>query len=411
MTDTEGHMDSMEIVQVPIKDLEIDLPVSDANVAQKKASLEGVGMVQPVTVWFHDGRYRIIDGFHRVVAAGLLGWKTVPCVVRACDEGAFWDARLQSARQHAEVSDERCMAWMRECWRHSRWGAAADDLVPLIRRLWEIQRDCNNPRNVTLADLKGDARELVSWVGDKAIQWGVTFYDLRDTLFKTEAGLIPQYRPSRELDEVAAELRIPYEDRVALGHQYYQYSCGDDPEKNKEEIRQYYATGFRDGKDLRIWRREKDQVDRLRRVAAERADEERAEKARRAYEATPEGRTKREQTVRRLLMMRYDAVDEFVSENRATLLEMPDGPDLLAALAEWALQKIAEMWPGAEKPDAQVPAILAENVRLRAALAKEHGARVAAEARLGQMDEAQAKIAERLPDVMAWSSSLLEGLP
>jgi len=108
-----------ESMMLDPNELVIDLPVDEANVKVKMESLQTNGIIQPVTVWFQD--MRIIDGFHRTVAAQRLGWAEIPCYVIDCSESAFWDARIQSARQHHKIEGERLQVWIRECWRASDW--------------------------------------------------------------------------------------------------------------------------------------------------------------------------------------------------------------------------------------------------------------------------------------------------
>ena len=55
--------------------------VTPAVMAKIRASIERNGFVDPVTVWDDGGTNIIIDGEHRVEAAGGLGLAEVPCTV------------------------------------------------------------------------------------------------------------------------------------------------------------------------------------------------------------------------------------------------------------------------------------------------------------------------------------------
>lgn len=108
-----------ETMMVDPNELVIDMPLDEANVNTKVESMRNNGMIQDVTVWLQD--MRIIDGFHRTEAARRLGLKAIRCKVVDCSEAAFWDARIQSARQHHTIEGERLQVWIRECWRNSDW--------------------------------------------------------------------------------------------------------------------------------------------------------------------------------------------------------------------------------------------------------------------------------------------------
>lgn len=108
-----------ETMMVDPNELVIDMPLDEANVKTKVESMRNNGMIQDVTVWLQD--MRIIDGFHRTEAARRLGLPAIRCKVVDCPESAFWDARIQSARQHHTIEGERLQVWIRECWRNSDW--------------------------------------------------------------------------------------------------------------------------------------------------------------------------------------------------------------------------------------------------------------------------------------------------
>lgn len=137
-----------ESMMIDPNELVIDLPVDEANVRVKMESLQTSGLIQPVAVWLQDRR--IIDGFHRTVAAQRLGWKGIPCYVVDCDEGAFWDARIQSARQHHSIEEDRLQTWIRECWSNSDW----PDVIAVMK---DGQLRASNPDviDVFMSNMKG----------------------------------------------------------------------------------------------------------------------------------------------------------------------------------------------------------------------------------------------------------------
>ena len=112
-------MSESNIMMVNPNEIVIDMPVDEQNVTQKMESMKERGIIQPVTLWLQG--MRVIDGFHRTVAAQRLGWDEIPCYVVDCSEDAFWDARIQSARQHHRIENERLNAWMMESWKTTEW--------------------------------------------------------------------------------------------------------------------------------------------------------------------------------------------------------------------------------------------------------------------------------------------------
>lgn len=86
MSDIEKHK-----LQGDIKDLPLDSLVKsewNPNVMNSKEfdmltmELDDNGVLDPIQVIpLDDGRYKIIGGHHRVDAAAVLGWPTMPCLV------------------------------------------------------------------------------------------------------------------------------------------------------------------------------------------------------------------------------------------------------------------------------------------------------------------------------------------
>jgi hypothetical protein len=379
---------AMNIVQIPVKDLTIDLPVSDANVAQKKASLAQNGMVQPVTVWANG--QRIIDGFHRVVAAGLLGWETVPCVVRDCDEEAFWDARIQSARQHADITEERLQEWIVECWKSSKWGQSGpysykgkwkDELAPVFMAAFDsLGESVDGGAHPSLMQTPKQ-KEIHQWLSEKAKQWNLSFAELlnaiaskwvdsRNTATASMGEALKTVRRAGVKDYTAALQAADVIDKARPGqiglHAVSAWAKHGDKKAD---------TLIEEARRLRERRREVKQILEPGAIADK---------------------------VRRGLMRHYDELSDFVTTNAKWLKQMPDGPELLIGQAEWAIQTLTELWPGAEKKAPQVPEIIAENKRLRQELAQAREALAIAERRLAE------QLSRRIPSVSAVSSAEYE---
>lgn len=128
-----------QYMKVNPNELVIDLPVDEANVQKKMDSMRLDGVVgQPIAIWLNGSR--IIDGFHRTVAAQRLGWAEIDCVVTDCDEERFWDLRIQSAKQHASIEQKRLEAWIVACWNSTEWD---DELIQS-----DIQTLCESDKGI-----------------------------------------------------------------------------------------------------------------------------------------------------------------------------------------------------------------------------------------------------------------------
>lgn len=151
-----------EYMMVNPQEIVIDMPCSFSNVEAKKSSIQQVGIIQPITVWIEG--LRIIDGFHRVKAAQELGLAEVPSMVIDCSEEAFWDARIQSAKQHHEIEDSRLVQWIFECWKASDF-VTEPTYAAFAFFVYDRRLDRKN-------DSKRDAAAS-AWLDEKAERWGV----------------------------------------------------------------------------------------------------------------------------------------------------------------------------------------------------------------------------------------------
>lgn len=154
-----------EYMFVNPRDIVIDMPVSQANVQAKVESIRQVGVIQPVTLWLQD--LRVIDGFHRTAAARELGLPTIPAIVVDCSEEAFWDARIQSAKQHHDIANDRLAEWIYQSWRHSEF-AESKEVEDFFRFIW----------NNRLEDWRALDTPAAEWFAAKVKYWGTM--DWRD---------------------------------------------------------------------------------------------------------------------------------------------------------------------------------------------------------------------------------------
>lgn len=185
----------------------IDMPVDEKNVQEKMVSIQEIGIVQPITLWLHG--LRVIDGFHRLVAAQRLGSAEVPCYVVNCDESAFWDARIQSARQHHTIETARLSAWIFESWKTTEWykpSAVSADLlemyhcspeyISIIDALWTHYRK-ERVLNASM-NFVGNL-DLDNWLSEKARRWGVRKEEIVDRILSSS----PLQIFNRHTDHVA----------------------------------------------------------------------------------------------------------------------------------------------------------------------------------------------------------------
>ena len=167
------------------QEIVIDMPCDPANVEAKKASIRQVGIIQPITIWIEG--LRVIDGFHRVKAAQDLGMPEVPATMIDCSEEAFWDARIQSARQHHEIEDARLAQWVYEC-----WCASDPETKYTIDDFYRIVYDFE----LDEAEQGDNGSEIDAWFSDKARRWGLSSLGELGKSILTAAGVKTKWRKS-----------------------------------------------------------------------------------------------------------------------------------------------------------------------------------------------------------------------
>lgn len=78
-------------------------PVDPAALAELKASMADIGLLNPITVWERNGwEAELVAGLHRLTAARDLGWTEIMCHILTGDEK---DARAAMAARMAEISE------------------------------------------------------------------------------------------------------------------------------------------------------------------------------------------------------------------------------------------------------------------------------------------------------------------
>jgi hypothetical protein len=211
------------------------------------------GIIQPVTLWLQG--MRVIDGFHRSVAAQRLGWNEIPCYVVDCNEDAFWDARIQSARQHHKIENERLTAWIVESWKSSEFYSPhsidanllgmyreSPEYLSLIETLWLVYRKnyyrpleqlhAEREKNGGFVDIRelNTRREigfpgLSIWLQDKATKWGVGERAIVESILLSspmKMSSISFGRAEREVrineapDRLAIEKDLPFSERQKI---------------------------------------------------------------------------------------------------------------------------------------------------------------------------------------------------
>lgn len=426
----------MYVTDVAIDELVIDLPVSEDNVVLKMESMKDRGLVQPVTVWLEG--MRIIDGFHRVVAAQRLGWLNIPCAVIDCSESAFWDARIQSARQHHEISNDRFRAWMLECWQSTSWhhtlsqefGDTED--VSLAASLWDTvlwafyakdrhgnvyrlrhERYKSHKQRIQ-RNLGDDGLKMLAWIDTKAAVWDLSLADLTQIIFGSfaEADKCPDTH--KVLNDYGQRHDWTLQERVGaaimLGEPIPEQVIRRETDAHLDR----FFSEAREGETIGAFKErfEADRqraAERLRKQMDERAAEARqklnAMRVRDLERAREEARQEAlmPDRIQRQLTWRVDQLVSAVREHRDTIATLPQGYEIIMGLAEWCVQTCTDLWPEKDHRQVDTNPLALENIGLRKQLAREHGARVEAEATLLDKHERQAKLNEKLPDVMAWS--------
>lgn len=382
MSEMEKQMNA-ESMMVDPNELVIDMPLDEANVKTKMESLAANGIIQPVTVWLQG--MRIIDGFHRTEAAKRLNWTAIPCHVIDCSEDAFWDARIQSAKQHHTVVAARLDAWIMESWRLTEWYIPDDERGEkwsLYRGVWNALFGFN--RENGYLGYFFDASPLLLWLSDKAARWGMSEHALARSIL---SGI-----NSRALDDMIGR-GLTFEQAI----------------RASEGLRHESPRGYASEIGVKTWLDSEIKTDKQQPKAFYDFDVERkADKARTQAQflQTPQGKARAEQ---KEAQVRLEKVKDGLRNAQLDIGSMspvigrvPEAPAMLAEFAQFVADFAAKHFPGIEvaKPN---PVSL-DNARLRAENSKLRERVASLERALGSKQAA----GELLSGAIAWSSGDLE---
>jgi len=95
------------ISHFPLSDIEIPSTGRDVQedmVADIAASIEQIGMLNPIGVRMVDGSPRLVYGRHRLAAARLLGWTDIECHVLEADDRGARMAEIAENLHRAELT-------------------------------------------------------------------------------------------------------------------------------------------------------------------------------------------------------------------------------------------------------------------------------------------------------------------
>jgi ParB family chromosome partitioning protein len=96
---SRGVSDEPNVVQIAIDEI-VSNPYQprtvfdEESIAELAKTIQTHGMIQPIVVRRHQGRYELIAGERRWRAAKMLGWTTIPAIVRVMNDAQTASAAL-----------------------------------------------------------------------------------------------------------------------------------------------------------------------------------------------------------------------------------------------------------------------------------------------------------------------------
>jgi ParB family chromosome partitioning protein len=102
----------LAVKEIPISDISIstfnvrsDLQsgTEDSNLEDLAKSIQEKGLLNPLTVFYKNGKYEVVVGKRRFMACVSLGWKTVPVIIRTNLDDV--DARILSLVENVHRAD------------------------------------------------------------------------------------------------------------------------------------------------------------------------------------------------------------------------------------------------------------------------------------------------------------------
>lgn len=371
-----------EFMMIDPNELVIDMPVDEEHVQNLMRQIESVGeIISEPQVWLHD--MRIIDGFHRAVAAQRLGMKEVRCKVCDCTEEEFWDLRILAAKKHHAVENDRLVAWMLESWKASKWHRPdeAHGLREMTKAVWENEK----------GTYRIEDQELADWIKQKANKWG-THVD--EVIFAVvRAGGIQR---NTWKDGLSRKYGLTFEQREIIDSIYV-------PRGAKEsDVEEWIETeGVHNdnrGEGLRDFLRRKKETNK------EQEKQEEVQRARLAdWAETPQGQAALTKERLEDVKSTINRAFSILSSARWEMRDLPESPLLLAQHMEATRQIIVELFPDSQEAG-EVNPIWLENIELRKKVA-EQAERIAS---LERALKSKQSIKESVKDTLAWSSIQIE---
>jgi hypothetical protein len=404
----------MYTTKVNVNDLVIDMPLDEANVQQKMESLKNGGLVQPVTVWLND--FRIIDGFHRTEAAKRLGWAEIECIVKDCDEETFWDARIQSAKQHHGITEERLISWISECWKATDWMIEAENsenvLMQIAEAIHSIKK-ASGPIAVDPEKLESIEGSVYLWLTSKAQLWQVEFNELKDMVYASLTKAVFYTRwPNmtgkffgHTFDEIAVSADLSLGQRLGLEQMLpdvikvsdlshvvrfnSEYPIPDLMTATEADVKVARAAFFKKNEE---WKREESRKRFEQEYERGKQERERESQRQKEWSESPEGRKHLQNELRRTLADIISTFKSNVKQHGDVLLKIDDGYEILIGLSAWSANKAAELWPDRKQPT---------EIELKQELASAYRRIESLERALNS----KGRYVPRFPDVYAWSST------
>ena len=141
-------------------------------------SIKKDGYTQPIVVWENDGKYEVVDGFHRHLVGKKLGYDLLPVVVINKDRLGRGD-RISSTIRHNRARGKHSVDRM------------SDIVIELKRRNWsdkKIARELGMDQDEVLrlkqisgiAEMFKDKEFSLAWEADSDIENEVSDYEALD---------------------------------------------------------------------------------------------------------------------------------------------------------------------------------------------------------------------------------------
>jgi hypothetical protein len=348
-------------------ELVIDMPVDEKHVQELMASIQDIGVCQPIYV--HLNSMRIIDGFHRTEAARRAGINKIPAIIQDCDEETFWSLRIISARTHAAVENSRIAAWMVECWKQTKWHVELrpneEGLLPraysntsvdlrLVEMVWQIFFiKFSSSIFPNLEKLTDDEKELREWIVQRSQQWGIDISQFA-VMFLSAMGIYQNFLAGHgnygQYDQWARDYNLNLKQRLRLQKEIMTMPGRNSQPSEKiaeEFIEEKIAKDIDDGESYYAFASKRLEEKR----EAYRAAQEEEQRKRREKEADPVyQRIQANNEKRAATKAVSDTLNEFRNWARSiesSLLSVDDGQSLFDSFVADMIATRNRLWPNA----------------------------------------------------------------